>query len=43
MKVTIDASVLVGLINPRDLWRSQALDIHRTLLDARADLTRCPG
>jgi len=21
MKVTIDASALVGLINPRDLWR----------------------
>ena len=31
------------MINPRDLWRSQALDIHRTLLDARADLTRCHG
>jgi hypothetical protein len=34
MKVAVDASVLVGLINPRDLWRSQALVIHRALLDA---------
>lgn len=38
MKVAVDASVLVGLINPRDLWRSQALVIHRALLDANAEL-----
>ena len=29
MQVAIDSSVLVGLINPRDLWRKQSLATNR--------------
>lgn len=32
MSVVIDSSVLVGLINPYDLWRSQAVALHQALL-----------
>lgn len=27
-QVAIDTSVLVALLNPRDLWRTQALSLH---------------
>jgi predicted nucleic acid-binding protein len=32
MQIAIDSSVLVALINPRDLWRDQALALENTLL-----------
>ncbi len=35
MKVAIDASVLVALLDSRDQWRSEALAIHNTLLGAQ--------
>jgi predicted nucleic acid-binding protein len=38
MRVVIDASVLVGLINPRDLWREQAISLRQALLDAGSEL-----
>jgi predicted nucleic acid-binding protein len=38
MKVAIDSSVLVGLINPRDLWREQALALDRALRISGAEL-----
>jgi predicted nucleic acid-binding protein len=38
MRVVIDASVLVGLLNPRDLWRKQALTLRQALLDAGNEL-----
>ena len=38
MKVAIDSSVLVGLINPRDLWRAQAVALRQSLLVAGAEL-----
>jgi predicted nucleic acid-binding protein len=38
MRVVVDASVLVGLINPRDLWRKQALALRQALLDAGNEL-----
>ena len=38
MRVAVDASVLVGLINPRDLWRGQALALRDVLLANGADL-----
>jgi len=38
VKIAIDTSVLIGLINPRDLWRSQAIALHDALLAANVDL-----
>jgi len=38
MQVVIDSSVLVGLINPRDLWRKQSLVLRQALLDAGNEL-----
>jgi predicted nucleic acid-binding protein len=38
VQVAIDSSVLVGLINPRDLWRKQSLDLRQTLLDTGNEL-----
>ncbi|MDH7485445.1 MAG: PIN domain-containing protein [Anaerolineae bacterium] len=38
MKVAVDSSVLVGLINPRDLWRDQALALREALLAIGAEL-----
>jgi len=38
VKVAIDSSVLVGLINPRDLWRAQAVALRQSLLVAGAEL-----
>ncbi len=38
MKVAIDSSVLVALINPRDLWRDQALVLRDALLAASDEL-----
>ncbi|HFD38353.1 MAG TPA: PIN domain-containing protein [Anaerolineae bacterium] len=34
MQVAIDSSVLVGLINPADLWRERAMSLHSALLTA---------
>jgi len=38
MKVAVDASVLVGLINPRDHRRLQAMELHDALIAAEAEL-----
>lgn len=38
MRVAVDSSVLVGLINPRDLWRGRALAVRDALLATGADL-----
>jgi predicted nucleic acid-binding protein len=38
LQVAIDSSVLVGLINPDDLWRDQAVNLKSTLLDRGAEL-----
>jgi len=38
VKVAIDASVLVGLINPRDLWHDQALALRNALLASGVEL-----
>ncbi len=38
MKIAVDSSVLVGLINPRDLWRNRALTLRNTLLASGAEL-----
>lgn len=38
MKVAVDSSVLVGLINPRDLWRDQAIALRDALLASHAEL-----
>ena len=38
MKVAIDSSVLVALINPRDLWRKQALALRDALLTVGDEL-----
>ncbi len=38
MRVAIDSSVLVGLINPRDLWRDQAVALRQALLDIEAEI-----
>ncbi len=38
VKIAIDTLVLVGLINPRDLWRSQSVALHDRLLAANAEL-----
>ena len=36
--VAIDSSVLVGLINPTDVWRERAVSLHHALLDAGSEL-----
>ena len=33
MRVAVDSSLLVGLINPADRWRGQAVTLRNTLLD----------
>ena len=38
MKITIDSSVLVGLINPHDLWRDRAIALRDGLLASGAEL-----
>lgn len=38
MRVAIDSSVLVGLINPRDLWRQKALALREALHASAAEL-----
>ena len=38
MRVAVDSSVLVGLINPRDLWRGRSLALRDALLGTGADL-----
>jgi predicted nucleic acid-binding protein len=38
VRVAVDSSVLVGLINPRDLWRGRALAVRDALLATGADL-----
>lgn len=38
MKVALDSSVLVGLINPGDLWLDRAVALRRALLDDKAEL-----
>ncbi len=34
MRIAIDTSVVVGLINPRDLWHGTALNLRTALIDA---------
>ncbi|MFQ6016157.1 MAG: hypothetical protein ACE5NP_12040 [Anaerolineae bacterium] len=38
MKVAVDSSVLVALVNPRDRWRDQALALRDALLATGAEL-----
>ncbi len=38
MQVAVDSSVLVGLINPRDLWRDRALALRDAVLTTGAEL-----
>ena len=38
MRVAVDASVLVGLINPHDLWRDRALALRDALLTTGNEL-----
>lgn len=38
MQVAIDSSVLVGLINPTDLWREKAIALRGALLAANSEL-----
>jgi len=38
VRVAVDASVLVGLINPHDLWRNRALDLRDALLTTGNEL-----
>jgi hypothetical protein len=38
MKVAVDASVLVGLINPRDHRRLQAIELHDALIATVAEV-----
>jgi hypothetical protein len=34
MQVAVDASVLVALLNPRDIWRDQSIALEHALLEA---------
>jgi hypothetical protein len=34
MKIAVDSSVLVALLDPLDIWRSKAVDLHNALLAA---------
>ncbi len=38
MRIAVDSSVLVALINPRDLWRDQAVALRQAMLDVEAEL-----
>lgn len=38
MQIAVDSSVLVALINPRDLWRDQALALENALLATGCEL-----
>ncbi len=38
MRVAVDSSVLVALINPRDLWRQNAVALRTALLAREAEL-----
>jgi predicted nucleic acid-binding protein len=38
MRVAVDSSVLVGLINPADIWREQAVALRKSLLHTGSDL-----
>jgi predicted nucleic acid-binding protein len=38
LRVAVDASVLAALINPNDLWRSQATALEQALIDRQAEL-----
>ena len=38
MRVAVDSSVLVALINPRDLWRQNAVALRAALLAREAEL-----
>ncbi|OAN48605.1 hypothetical protein A6A03_07475 [Chloroflexus islandicus] len=38
MRVAIDSSVLVGLINPTDVWHQKAEQLHRVLIDNSVEL-----
>jgi predicted nucleic acid-binding protein len=38
MEVAVDSSMLVALLNPRDLWRGQAVALHQALLTANVEL-----
>jgi predicted nucleic acid-binding protein len=38
MQVAVDSSVLVGLINPTDLWRQQAVALRQALLETGREL-----
>jgi predicted nucleic acid-binding protein len=40
-KIAADSSLLVGLINPRDLWRNQAIALHQALDAAEMELIYC--
>lgn len=38
MQVAVDSSILVALLDPRDLWRTKALRLHDALLDTNCTL-----
>lgn len=38
MKIAVDSSALVGLINPTDHWRDQAVLLRQSLLDVGGEL-----
>lgn len=38
LRVAVDSSVLAALINPTDLWRSQAVGLEKALIDKQAVL-----
>jgi len=38
LRIAIDSSVLVALINPRDVWRERALALHNAMLATGNDL-----
>lgn len=38
MKIAVDTSFLVGLVNPRDLWHEQALALRDALLNTDSEL-----
>ena len=38
MEVAVDSTVLVALLNPRDLWRGQAVALYQALLMADIEL-----
>jgi predicted nucleic acid-binding protein len=38
VQVVVDTSVLVALLNPRDVWREQAMTLHDTLVASEHEL-----